>query len=512
MNSKNYNQIAKNISQELNDYFNSFCDDFPRYNSIRNDYTKKSIHLNGVQFYAGFISGKSNNWKEFINIAIAIEMTMLWAYKTNRILDEKQDVFRDKEKIKSTMLEHDLTLACIYQLIDNHEKKSPSFSHAHILIEEILSRLSFGFLFEKERLNINHSSLEKILLDWEDKYIRRNNDFNLVYDLAPLIGYSLSSSNFDIIKEYNNSIPAKLRFSNLGQIINDLGDFGEDIDINVKTYQDIFSDIRNGIITLPARRLISEEHIAKALKKPNITFSKSWQKKARKLILDSGINEEIIQLAEKSFKKHNDFFNSNIQNPDPLLLKSFGMLVNNKYFNQKIVFESGLSLRNRVVLCDINGKETGTYDKLLAHKEGKMHKAFSIFVFNGKGELLIQQRAKNKYHSGGLWSNSCCSHAISGEPAMVTAKRRLKEELGFDCDLKKKFSFAYNISVGGGNLVENEFDVIFFGKYDGEIYPNPEEVQDVKWINLEDLTNDIKLNPNMYSPWFKIIQERMGYR
>lgn len=512
MNSKNYKHLTTEISQKLNDYFSKFCEVYPQYNSIKTDYLKKSIHLNGVQFYAGFTSGPSSKWSNFIEVPIAIELTMLWAYKTNRILDEKQAAWATKETIKSTVLEHDLMLACIFDLLAVFSKKNPGHTvKVKSLIEKMLSQLPFGFWIEKTNLNIHYSSLEKVLVNWNETYLARNLNFNLVYEYAPLIGYALSSEDFDIIKKYFDFIPLELRFSNIGQMINDLGDFGEDIDANIKSFQDMFADIRNGIITFPVYKLINEIDILDALKKPQITLDKSWQNKIRKLILSKNLNGELIKIASESYDKYRKFFESNIPNSNPLLLKSFGMLTNNKYFDQKIVFEVSPFFRNRVVLCNINGRELGTYDKLLAHKEGKLHKAFSIFVFNSDNELLIQKRAKNKYHSGSLWANTCCSHLISGEDLIVSAKRRLKEEMGFECEQKKKFSFVYKSKVGNG-LIEHEFDTILIGKYDGKIKPNPEEVEDTKWIKMEDLVENIKNHPTHYASWFKIILERMGYR
>lgn len=512
MNSEEYKKIAVDVSSKLNDYFGNFCNEFPQYSSIKNEYIKKPIHLNGMQFYAGFMSGQSKSWENYLEIPVAIEMIMLWAYKTNRILDEKQDICTDKEKIKSTVLEHDLMLSCIYTLLNVFSKKEPQNSERiRLLIEEMMSKLSYGFWIEKDRLNVNFSSLEKILSNWEQEYINRNINFNLVYDYAPLIGYALSSNDFGIIEKYINFIPLNLRFSNIGQIINDLGDFGEDIDTNVKSYQDIFSDVRNGIITFPVYKLINEKSILEALKKPKITTNKTWQKKIRELISKNNINEDIIKIASDSYERHKEFFENQITNSSTLLLKSFGMLINTKYFNQKIVFEVSPILRNRVILSDINGKEIGIYDKLLAHKEGRLHKAFSVFVFNNSGELLIQKRINDKYHSGNLWSNTCCSHLISGEDVIISAKRRLKEEMGFECDLKKKFSFVYKLDVGNG-MTEHEFDIILIGKYDGDVVPNNNEVDDIKWIKIDSLLLDIKNNPDNYTSWFKVILERMGYR
>lgn len=133
-----------------------------------------------------------------------------------------------------------------------------------------------------------------------------------------------------------------------------------------------------------------------------------------------------------------------------------------------------------------------------------MHRAFSIFIFNSKRELLTQQRAKTKYHSGGLWSNTCCGHPKAEEKLQEAAHRRLREEMGFDCKLKKKFCFIYNTNFKNG-LTENEYDCIFTGRFDGKPKPNPKEVKDYKWISLKELKQDIKKNPEKYSFWLKKI-------
>jgi isopentenyl-diphosphate delta-isomerase len=194
-----------------------------------------------------------------------------------------------------------------------------------------------------------------------------------------------------------------------------------------------------------------------------------------------------------------------------MLMKIFGMLINNKYFNQKIVFDQSPLLRSLVVLCDKRGKELGTYDKLKAHKEGKMHKTFSVFIYNGKGEHLVQKRSTSQPHSVGLWSNTYSFHCISGEKLLVTAQRKILEDLGIETTLEKRFSFPYKIHTDAG-LTEQVYDTVLIGKYDGEVKLNSKQFEEARWMNIEDLANDIKINPRTYTDWFKIILERMGYR
>ncbi len=156
-----------------------------------------------------------------------------------------------------------------------------------------------------------------------------------------------------------------------------------------------------------------------------------------------------------------------------------------------------------VALVDKKDREIGKEEKIKAHKEGKLHRAFSIFIFNKKGELLLQKRQNGKYHSPGLWSNTCCSHPRPGKDIKEEAERRLKEEMGIKANLKEVFSFIYKAKVG--DLIEYEFDHVFFGKFDGKPKPNKKEVKDWKWQNLKDLKEDIKKNPQKYTPWLRII-------
>lgn len=156
-----------------------------------------------------------------------------------------------------------------------------------------------------------------------------------------------------------------------------------------------------------------------------------------------------------------------------------------------------------VVLVNKNNKKIGVEEKIKAHKEGKLHRAFSIFVFNSKGELLVQQRAKTKYHSGELWSNTVCSHPKLNETYHQAVHRRLKEEMNFDCKLKKIFCFIYNTGFQNG-LIENEYDCVFIGKFDGKPKPDPKEIMAYKWISIKELKQDIIANPNKYSVWLKL--------
>ena len=156
-----------------------------------------------------------------------------------------------------------------------------------------------------------------------------------------------------------------------------------------------------------------------------------------------------------------------------------------------------------MILVDEHDNDRGFMDKMEAHQKGLIHRAFSIFIFNSRGEMLLQQRAFNKYHSAGLWSNSCCSHPSPGEQTAEAAIRRLGEELGFETALEKIFDFVYQVSFENG-LIENEFDHVFVGRYDGPIRQNPDEVNDYVFKPIKQIKLELKDNPEIFTEWFKI--------
>lgn len=159
-------------------------------------------------------------------------------------------------------------------------------------------------------------------------------------------------------------------------------------------------------------------------------------------------------------------------------------------------------MNEKIVLVDENDNEIGSEEKLAAHKLGKLHRAFSVFIFNSRGQLILQKRARDKYHCGGLWSNTCCSHPRPGENIEAAAHRRLKEEMGFDCDLEKIYSFVYRVKFENG-LTEYEYDHVFLGQYDGKIKSDPQEIEETKTADLLWLKKDIEKNPERYTYWFR---------
>ena len=160
--------------------------------------------------------------------------------------------------------------------------------------------------------------------------------------------------------------------------------------------------------------------------------------------------------------------------------------------------------KENVILVDEKDNQVGLMPKLEAHEKGLLHRAFSIFIFNNKYQLLLQKRAVSKYHSGGLWTNTCCSHPKEGEDTLSAAIRRLNEEMGIKTSLRKVYDFIYRAEVGN-SLIEHEFDHILLGVYNGIPKINPDEVDEWKWISIAELCIDIQKNPEKYTVWFKII-------
>ena len=159
-------------------------------------------------------------------------------------------------------------------------------------------------------------------------------------------------------------------------------------------------------------------------------------------------------------------------------------------------------LEERVILVDTNDRQIGTAEKLAAHQLGQLHRAFSIFILNAQGQLLLQKRAQHKYHSGGLWTNTCCSHPRPDESLAIATQRRLLEEMGMTCELTELFSFIYRAELDQG-LTEYEFDHVFLGYSDRPPVLNPEEAEDWQWIDLQKLQADIRDRPEAYTYWLR---------
>jgi isopentenyl-diphosphate delta-isomerase len=161
-------------------------------------------------------------------------------------------------------------------------------------------------------------------------------------------------------------------------------------------------------------------------------------------------------------------------------------------------------MEENVILVDVLDNQLGLMPKMEAHEKAVLHRAFSVFIFNDEGELMLQQRAAHKYHSPLLWTNTCCSHQRDGESNIEAGKRRLIEEMGFKTNLKEIFSFVYKAPFDNG-LTEHELDHVMIGNFNGTPKINKDEVASYKWMTLEAVKKDIELQPKLYTAWFKII-------
>jgi isopentenyl-diphosphate delta-isomerase len=158
---------------------------------------------------------------------------------------------------------------------------------------------------------------------------------------------------------------------------------------------------------------------------------------------------------------------------------------------------------DHIILVNEHDEPLATMEKLEAHQKGLLHRAFSVFIMNAANEMLLQRRAIDKYHSGGLWTNACCSHPMPGEEVQDAAHRRLQEEMGFDCPLEKLFTFTYHASFDNG-LTEHEYDHVFLGTYDGAIIPDATEVAEYGFFSLAEVARQVRDTPERFTYWFKV--------
>mmetsp|Transcript_10184 Transcript_10184/g.11822 ORF Transcript_10184/g.11822 Transcript_10184/m.11822 type:complete len:175 (-) Transcript_10184:57-581(-) len=164
-----------------------------------------------------------------------------------------------------------------------------------------------------------------------------------------------------------------------------------------------------------------------------------------------------------------------------------------------------------VILVDENDQEVGQMEKMEAHEKALLHRAFSIFLFNDQNELLLQQRAHSKYHSGGLWTNTCCSHPRAGESVLEASNRRLMEEMGIEAKMQPQFHFVYRAELDN-DLTEHELDHVVFGTFNGEPEINPDEVAAWKYVSMKEIEEDMKVNPEKYTAWFRIVFDEVHNR
>ncbi len=161
-----------------------------------------------------------------------------------------------------------------------------------------------------------------------------------------------------------------------------------------------------------------------------------------------------------------------------------------------------------LILVDEQDRQIGTGEKMEVHRKGLLHRCFSIFVFDERGRVLMQKRAAGKYHSGGLWTNTCCSHPRAGEELIDAAHRRLREEMGFDCELEERLTFVYRAELDN-ELTEHEYDHLLVGSWDGSVAPEPEEADGYEWIEVDELRDEISRRPERFTVWSRIAFDKL---
>lgn len=165
-------------------------------------------------------------------------------------------------------------------------------------------------------------------------------------------------------------------------------------------------------------------------------------------------------------------------------------------------------MKAQVILVNEQDQETGLMEKMEAHEKGLLHRAFSVFIMNDQGDMLLQQRALDKYHSGGLWTNACCSHPLPGETVEAAAHRRLMEEMGFDCPIRELFQFTYRTEFDNG-LIEHEYDHVWIGTYNGPVDPDPAEVHAYHFLPVNEIFRLMAEVPEQFTSWFRLAFQRV---
>lgn len=341
MEHKEYIAISEDVAEKLNNHLEKFCNKNPAFELISKEYSKKRVHLNAIQFYAGFkASGSKEDFANFFNIPIAIECIMLMAYKTNRILDHKQEVWSSEQKIKETVLGERIYLSLILELLeDSKNNLEEKYNLVRDIILDLISKINQGFWFEQNHLNVNFSPIQEILKNWSSKYKKRNILFNGVYDYASLIGFYLGSEDKSVFDKFENYFKDKDKISHSGQIVNDLSDYSSVYDENVKSYQDAFSDIRNGIITQPTFEIIKEKIILDALKNPQLTKEVDWRKKVMDILVKKNVVEKIKEKTEKSYAQNINFWKKIMKVNSELLFYTYLFLSKNKYYYEFLKYK-----------------------------------------------------------------------------------------------------------------------------------------------------------------------------
>ena len=330
-----YFEKSRQIAKALNAHAEKIGESHPEYRKVLKNYTQKHIHYNGTQFFAGFAAaGTGEDINHYLDVPILIELVMLRAYKTNRIVDRKQDVWTSDKALQRTVLEENMLLSLKMQLTENIRKTldKKKFETIQRIVLELICNMGKGFWLEREKLNANVS--KNAPSGWEENYAERNHLFNAVYDYAPLVGYYCATGDNEIFSKYREFFSGeKVRISHSGQIINDLSDFANSHDEQVKSYQDNFSDLRNHIITYPIRELISEKELVDAWEDSEIMTDPEWKAKMIEKVKKSGLPQKVKALAAKSHADNLEFWKS-AGVDDDFLSQSYGFLMHNKYFTE----------------------------------------------------------------------------------------------------------------------------------------------------------------------------------
>lgn len=454
------------------------------------------------------VGGK--NWKKIAPVCASMELLNISTYIDNTVFDNKNNI-KDNEKTN-----YIISARIIRDIAEDLLKKS-SKRYRDRLLELFIEIDKDIYIAQFENINQlrNYKDFDTFEAYYK-KYLHRCEWITGRFmENICKIGAILSNGIEEQIKDLGEI------GRNIGiivQIINDLGDFvppEEKVYDYEKVYKDQFSDMRYGKLTLPIYYVLeygnkSDKEKIKKVFGNNKSKNKDMIK-VIKVLVDTGAIEYAKDLAieyTKKTKKLLKEFNKSEARDQLNILST--MSRTNKYLARiKEKFGESKIKKDYLVLVDEDDKLIGVEEKLKAHRQGKLHRAFSIFIFNSKGELLIQKRAKNKYHSGDLWSNTVCSHQKPQESLKNAAHRRLKEEMGFDCPLKKIGKFHY-IKEFNNSLIENEIDHLFFGHFYGEVKLNLKEASEIKWISFKILKENIKKNPQNYTFWLNKIVNKYG--
>lgn len=445
------------------------------------------------------------NWKKIAYACAAVELLNISTYIDNAVFDNKNNI---DEREKNNYV---ISARIIRNIAENVIKKVTKKDSETLI--SLLSEIDHDiYVAQFEDLNqIKKGRKFESMKNFLSSYLHRC-EF-LTGRFMENIAKSGAILAKATEKQLNDLGKIGRNIGIIDQIVNDIGDLvpAEENTIDYeKVYQDQFSDIKNGKLTLPIYYVLQfgsnedKKIINKALGNKKAS-NEDLNNVAKVLIANDAIKYSKGVAREYSLETRKLLSNFEKSESRDLFKIMSRLHQTNKYIAAFRSFSKKIKEnQEKIVLVDENDKPIGTEDKLNVHQKGKLHRAFSIFIFNSKGELLLQQRVKNKYHCGGLWSNTVCGHSQHAESLIKSAHKRLKKEMGFDCPLKEIFKFHYKIEFENG-LIENEIDHVLVGRYDTKPKINKNEVSEFKWVSVKKLKQDISKNPNKYTFWFKKI-------